>query len=236
MVTAQIGRGTVEVNISRISNLVADLDTQIAKNWVQQFQKLANQLSIKFDLSLTQISQCPGVIINRDPEVTAKEKGEVFSGLQKALLLCNQERDREGLFLSKELSRLLTLLKQQIHKMTQYAGQADKIFRQRMTERLERMKVESVDPQRLTAEIALQLDKTDITEEIARLKEHIDAIGRILKERKESVGKKLDFFSQELLREANTIGSKSNIVGLTHAVVESKALIEKFKEQIQNVE
>ena len=92
-----------------------------------------------------------------------------------------------------------------------------------------------VDPQRISQEIVIQLEKADISEEITRLTEHIMNFEKLV-EMPIVEGKKLDFYTQELLREANTIGSKSQVAGITEAVVEAKTLIERIREQVQNIE
>lgn len=92
-----------------------------------------------------------------------------------------------------------------------------------------------IDEQRLAQEVVIYIDKSDISEEIQRLGAHIEAIKKLLNQ-PGSIGKKLDFYAQELLREVNTIGSKSSNAGLTQVVVDAKAIVEKYREQVQNVE
>ncbi|HRO67069.1 MAG TPA: DUF1732 domain-containing protein [Pseudobdellovibrionaceae bacterium] len=92
-----------------------------------------------------------------------------------------------------------------------------------------------MDPQRVLQEIVLQLDKADINEELQRLAEHTKNYRQMLQVQ-DPEGKKLDFYTQELLREVNTIGSKSQVAKITQAVVEAKTLIERLREQVQNVE
>ena len=92
-----------------------------------------------------------------------------------------------------------------------------------------------MDAQRISQEIVIQLEKADINEEITRLAEHLKNFEKII-EAQVVEGKKLDFYTQELLREVNTIGSKSQVAGITEAVVESKTLIERIREQVQNIE
>jgi len=92
-----------------------------------------------------------------------------------------------------------------------------------------------VDAQRLAQEAALQADKMDISEEVVRLKAHISAYSSELT-KPGAKGKKLDFFTQELLREVNTIASKSSYAKINHLSVEAKSIIEKIKEQVQNLE
>ena len=92
-----------------------------------------------------------------------------------------------------------------------------------------------MDQQRLMQEIVLQLEKSDINEELQRLQEHIKNYKKLLVSAS-SEGKKMDFYTQELLREVNTIGSKSQVAKLTQAVVEAKTMIERLREQVQNIE
>ena len=94
---------------------------------------------------------------------------------------------------------------------------------------------DEIDEQRLAQEVIIYVDKSDISEEIQRLGAHINAIKSLMNQ-KGSIGKKLDFYAQELLREVNTIGSKSSTAELTHVVVEAKGIVEKYREQVQNVE
>ncbi len=97
------------------------------------------------------------------------------------------------------------------------------------------MKGNELDMTRLTQEIVIQLERADINEELSRLQEHIKNYRQLIMS-KEAEGKKLDFYTQELLREVNTIGSKSQVAKITSAVVEAKTLIERLREQVQNVQ
>jgi uncharacterized protein (TIGR00255 family) len=91
------------------------------------------------------------------------------------------------------------------------------------------------DPDRLVQEVAIALDRSDVSEELTRLESHLAALGGLL-QAKGDVGKRIEFLLQELLREVNTIGSKANHLPLTQAVLEAKGEIEKLKEQVANVE
>jgi uncharacterized protein (TIGR00255 family) len=106
----------------------------------------------------------------------------------------------------------------------------------RYRDRLQKLGFSGVlDDQRIAQEIVMQLDRADVSEELTRLKEHLKAYRQLLSSQ-ESHGKKLDFYAQELLREVNTIGSKSQIAKLTGLVVDAKTVVEKIREQVQNVE
>ena len=119
--------------------------------------------------------------------------------------------------------------------MEGWREEAMKSSHQRLKSRLAAVEAEQTDASRLALETALLIDKMDVHEEVVRLREHLKAC-RGLIQAGEARGKKLDFYCQELLREVNTIGSKSQLASLTHVVVEAKSVIEKFREQVQNIE
>ncbi len=98
-----------------------------------------------------------------------------------------------------------------------------------------RLKGNEIDPARLSQEIVIQLEKADINEELSRLSEHIKNYRQLVSS-SQGEGKKLDFYTQELLREVNTIGSKSQVAKITQSVVEAKTVIERLREQVQNVQ
>ena len=149
---------------------------------------------------------------------------------------CVKERKREGVSLKKDLLGLLGELKEKTDEMQSWQTQVRAILLERMKKRLEGVEKDlGLDPQRVAQEAALLADKADIAEELSRLDEHIKQC-RALVSGSESVGKKLDFYCQELLREVNTVGSKSQVSQLTQIVVDAKAIVERFREQVQNVE
>ncbi|MCB0391827.1 MAG: DUF1732 domain-containing protein, partial [Bdellovibrionales bacterium] len=127
----------------------------------------------------------------------------------------------------------LTKLSKVRQKMERMRQQANDELKLKYQEKLK--KWSHYDEHRISQEIASLLDKADINEELSRLNEHVKGCHNILNIQL-PVGKKLDFYSQEILREINTIGSKSQIAKLTEQVVEAKSIVERFREQVQNVE
>ena len=120
--------------------------------------------------------------------------------------------------------------------MTQLREEINHHLKEKMESRLKtRWSELELDSQRLQQELAILWDKSDITEELSRLKEHLLHYRNLLQS-DHAQGKKLDFYTQELLREVNTIGSKSPMAQLTHIVVTAKTEIEKLREQVQNIE
>ncbi|MCB0408161.1 MAG: DUF1732 domain-containing protein, partial [Bdellovibrionales bacterium] len=149
----------------------------------------------------------------------------------------HKERDREGKALKKELLHLLSQLKKSLKTVESMTESIRKELEKRFGDRLSQFSTGiDIDPQRVAQEVAVALDKCDIREEISRLDEHLSMFQSLVDNDSEPRGKKLDFYCQELLREFNTIGSKSSQAKLTQTVVDAKSIIEKLREQVQNIE
>jgi uncharacterized protein (TIGR00255 family) len=146
-------------------------------------------------------------------------------------------RETEGRALSSELGARLETLRELVREMRERAAGIAETQRTKLKERVERLLggATGIDPQRMENEIALIADRSDATEELARLESHFDQFGRTLLE-SGPVGRKLDFLLQEMGRELNTVGSKSPDAAVAHLVVESKTELERIREQVQNVE
>jgi uncharacterized protein (TIGR00255 family) len=151
-------------------------------------------------------------------------------------LACDSERRREGLALKKILRSYLDQLQSIVVNIGRSRVEAGQRIQERYRLRLEKLCLSNeVDAHRIAQEIAIQLDKADINEEIDRLGEHV-RVWKAMLNASGHQGKKMDFYTQELLREINTIGSKAQWTVITHQVVEGKTIIEKLREQVQNVE
>lgn len=241
ILSEKIKRGTADVFVNRRvkaqkkSHLV--VNTALAKQYTEAYRKLGKDLRLSSDLHLEVIARLPEVVkVEEFSEPDPKEKSLLIGAFRKAMVACLKEREREGKALRKDLMDLLSSLEKRVNAIAGLRGEANAQLQERFETRLAgRLKpgVE-VDPQRLSQEIVLQLEKADINEELQRLAEHTKNYRQILMA--EPDGKKLDFYTQELLREVNTIGSKSQVARITQEVVEAKTLIERLREQVQNVE
>lgn len=234
-------RGTVDVYIHRKAGGDSKVEgtkirTQHARYWAGQLRALSKDIGIKQDLSLRDILQMPMVLEHQDrAALMPGEMKQVEAHLRKAAAKAEAFRVREGAMLKKEVLNLLKNLEERVEEMTKWRDEAMKSSHQRLKSRITGLENENLDASRLALETALLIDKMDVHEEVVRLREHIKAC-RGLVMVNEARGKKLDFYCQELLREVNTIGSKSQLSSLTQAVVDAKSLIEKFREQVQNIE
>ncbi|HMN68414.1 MAG TPA: YicC family protein [Bdellovibrionales bacterium] len=235
-------RGTVDVYMHR--KLAAENRLQSvkvreanARYWAKTMTALAKDLGIKSDLTLRDVLQMPFVLEHQDRQNLAPgELRAVEKELKKSRERCEQVRWREGVMLKKELLLQLKNLEKLMDKMSGWRDEALKGAEQRLKTRLATLDGEPLDASRLALETALIIDKMDVHEEIVRLTEHLKACRALIAGGKEARGKKLDFYCQELLREVNTVGSKSQLASLTQVVVEAKSVIEKFREQVQNIE
>jgi uncharacterized protein (TIGR00255 family) len=242
LVTKKISRGTVDVYINRRLGIATEaVDVQVrstlAKKWLKAYKTLAKDLKLKQQPNLEMIARVPDVLaIDERTEVQDEERELVTDLLKKAVDMCDQERLREGKSLQTELKRLLGQLADKVKFMESAREAANQELERKFRERLDRLGIEGqIEPQRLAQEVVMQIDKTDIAEEMQRLKEHLKAYNELVDD-KESHGKKMDFYAQELLREVNTVGSKSHVTALTTAVIDSKSIVERIREQVQNAE
>lgn len=237
-------RGTLDVYVNRVSAKSAskiNVNIALAKNWLGSYQELAKSLKMNAKPDLELLSRIPEIFeVDSRIGVTDAEKKIALKLLRAAAENCDKERQREGQGLERELTALIERLEEIAHLSERLKTAAKAELEKRMLTRLQdhlgKLGFEGkLDEQRIAQEIVIGLDKTDISEELVRLRAHLKAYRALIKNQNPE-GKKLDFYAQELLREVNTIGSKSHIAELTNLVVEAKTLVEKIREQVQNAE
>ena len=166
---------------------------------------------------------------------TEKEKAALFKGVEKALQQLVSMREKEGQALARDITERIKALTKLHSKIASEASEAPKILQERLLTRVAKLTTEvTLDPSRLAVEVALLADRTDVSEELVRLTSHFDQIHGSLRQSGE--GKRLDFLLQECNREFNTIGSKAQRASVQTAVVDSKVILEKIREQVQNLE
>ena len=240
-----IQRGTLNVYVTcglpAHSNLIeVTIDPVLVKKWAEAYQQIARILSLsksnKLSLDISSFQH----LITQKSAIRSSEKKLFLTTFNKALFVLDVERKREGKALLRELKVLLSLLNKSIKSIEVLERQTPKSLEKQLKNKLKSMSLSyESDPKRWTAEMFSQINKSDITEEIVRLKEHIKAFQKELTsplKSKDMKGKKLDFYTQEMFREINTVAMKASHVKTCRLVVESKSLIEKMKEQVQNIE
>jgi len=239
-------RGTVDIYISRKLKTAHSagkvvINTKLAQEYLKSFKKLAKDLKLNDAIRFDLISRQNDVIIMEETDTLNQQEVVLLKkAFEVALKKFEQEKIREGGALKKDLSKNLTALQKHVLKISKLRDDANKYLQEKFEAKIKsrlpkELAGQSVDPQRISQEIVIQLEKADINEELIRLTEHLKNFEKLI-ENSVVEGKKLDFYTQELLREVNTIGSKSQVAGITESVVEAKTLIERIREQVQNIE
>ena len=242
-ITKFFTRGTVDIYVNRRSLEQSEIKvaSEIGQKWAKAYRDLAKTLKIAPKLSIEHIATLPNVmVIETISEISTSEKKTFYQVCDQAVKQCLKERIREGQALKKGISEMLVSFKENVAQIEAIRSEANGALEARLKKRLFEKANETfggldLDPIRFAQEVVYQIDRSDINEEVQRLNEHIQHIVNLI-ESKECHGKKLDFYCQELLRETNTIGAKSQIAELTRLVVLAKTTIEKIKEQVQNIE
>lgn len=214
------------------------LNTALARAYACELHRLAGELGLPGSVSLDLIVRSPGVLITdqeaMDPEAfwPAAEKA-----LRQALAALVGMRKREGEHLAKDLATRIATMGKSVVRVAKRAPLAVKNCQKQLADRLKKAGMEHTDipEQRWLQEILLFADKMDISEELTRLQSHFQQFEDCRKSTT-PVGRTLDFLAQEMNREINTIGSKANDSVISREVVILKTELEKFREQVQNVE
>lgn len=235
-------RGTVDIHIHfghQLPKGEVVFNTTVAKQWMQKAEKAFKELKIKPEFTAQDILNIPDFVqMSEANNITDKEKKLLLQCVEQALEKCQKERAREGMELQKVcLGYTQDFIKMHGQITSERAKFSDEIYK-RTKERFEKLLKDqniSASEERLLQEVAHLVEKSDVEEELIRFLEHVRNVEKLLKS-KGSDGKKLDFYAQELLREVNTIGSKSQYATITEKVVALKSKIEQFREQVQNIE
>jgi uncharacterized protein (TIGR00255 family) len=210
---------------------------EIAKEYVKYMSQMADEFGLENDIRISSLARFPEVF---SMEEVALDEEALWSQLQGTLEgACKQfvkSREVEGERLKEDLLNKLTEMSGYVSFIEERSPQIITEYRQRLIEKIADLLGDTkVDEARVVQEVTIFADKVCVDEEIVRLKSHIEATKEALLSG-ESVGRKLDFIAQEMNREANTILSKSTDLEISNVGIELKTLIEKVREQIQNIE
>ncbi len=241
IVASRLVRGRVAVNITldRKDGEVTSIRIRedLVRSVVKQCEQAASRTGIASGVTMADLIRIPGLMIMEeravDPETVAPV---VERAVRAALKECEAMRKREGETLGADLGRRVDALRKHVAYIRRRAPRLVREYRQQLRERIERLR-EDVDipADRLEREVILYADRSDITEELTRLLSHLEQADTLLSKGK-AVGRSLDFLAQELLREINTVGSKSSDAAVAQRVVTFKSELERFREQVQNIE
>ncbi len=238
----RLSRGRVDVNLQyeRHEETSYELNRPLINGFLAAMRSMKEEFNLDGEPDLNVIARLPNVIVASKSEATPEFFAAVETVILDALDDLERMREVEGGLLAEELASRLAGIENRIPAIESEAAKIAVEFHERLSKRINDMlaKTDSqidIDQGRLTQEVAYLADRADISEEITRLRTHIEHFRSIMKEDKD-VGKRLDFLTQELNREANTITSKTNNMIVKENALAIKSEIEKIREQVQNVE
>lgn len=241
-VRKRIRRGTVQV-IVRANRLRSGdeyrLNDEVLSSYRRQLEPLCDQWQ-QPPVPLESLLPLPGVIVENVAALhdATEDWPAINETLEAAIDHLERMRLEEGRAMAADLRNNARLAAESLQQIQRRAPLVAENYRSRLTERVQKSLADLqvvLDPADLLREVSLFADRSDVSEEIVRLRSHLDQFDQLL-DAAESSGRKFDFLTQEMLREANTIGSKANDVEIARQVIEIKTAIERIREMIQNVE
>lgn len=241
-INSSVSRGKIDfylfIDSAKESGYDISINEEIALGYVNAFKYLSKKFKIKNDLTSTFFSKIPDVIKLKKKEVDETELTEqVLLVLSQALESYNSMRFIEGEKLAQYVNENLDTILGTVSEIEKLAPESVENYKNRLKAKMiETLEGREYDEQRLITEVAIFADKIDVGEEMVRLRSHISQFKDLMNGDTQAIGKKLDFIVQEMNREINTIGSKCNSIEITRLVVDTKSVIEKIREQIQNIE
>jgi len=242
-VREHIKRGTVQVSLRIDRARSSDdyrLDPAVLSGYRNQLDKLYQDWHMAQPVSVEQLLALPGVVQQNGASSFDLERDWplVREALDEAMRQMTKMRADEGRAMAADLAANCATVAGELDAIDSRAPLVREAYRDRLTDRisksLEEFKI-TLQPGDLIRELSIYAERSDISEEIVRLRSHLEQFGATL-ELDESSGRKLEFLTQEMFRETNTIGSKANDVQISRHVIEIKAAIERIREMIQNVE
>jgi uncharacterized protein (TIGR00255 family) len=241
-ISSRLSRGRVDVMLSfeRTDEVVYELNRPLIAGYVKALKQMQDEFQLTGEPDLNVIARLPNVLQTSKDDLSEAMKNGIEAALSDALNELETMREIEGEALKSVLNQHLQNIESQTAIIEPNAGLVVEVYRTKLSKRLNEFlaKTDSqieLDQARLAQEVAFLAEKSDISEELARLKSHVGQF-REIGESNSDVGKRLDFLTQELNREANTILSKSTDLVIKDAALAIKAEIEKLREQVQNVE
>lgn len=241
LIKQRVSRGRLEVSVQMEDTSSEEqrfeLDISLAKDLHQALKSLKENLNLPGEIGLDTLTNFRDIFVRKEVEIDLeKEWVSLQAALESALTNLEQMRQNEGLNLRTDFLNRLKNVEDLTGRIAEKGPLALNAARDRLAERVAELSggIE-IDPSRLAQEVAFLAERSDISEELVRIKSHLAQFREML-DRREPMGRKMEFLLQEFNREANTIGSKANDAGVSYLTVEIKSELEKMREQVQNVE
>lgn len=240
LISEKLKRGKVDVFVTFENNSAEGkqikINTEIAKIYIDELKKLAEQEAISANIEVTEISKYPDVLSIQNTQDEDKIKKELLEVTNTAVERLIQMRQAEGSKIAEDLLKRIQYIKQKIEKISKLSTGLIEEYVVKLENRIKEILVnQEIDESRLAQEVVIYADKCSIEEEVTRLDSHILQFEKLINSN-EAIGKKLDFIIQEMNRETNTIGSKANNLDITNGVIDIKTELENIREQVQNIE
>ena len=239
---SRLSRGRVDANISfeRTGEVAYELNRPLIAGFISALRSMQQEFEITGEPDINVLARLPGAMQPVRDGIGEEMIAGVERAIDEALNELEQMRLREGEALAAEMRSRLDEIARHVPVIEAAAGGLVEAYRARLQKRISELVTRNgqgveLDPARLSQEVAYLADRSDISEEIARLKSHLTQFGETIDGEGET-GKRLDFLLQELNREANTVLSKSTEMVIKEAALAIKAEVEKLREQVQNVE
>ena len=241
-VSARLSRGRVDININfdRTGETKYELNQGIIAGYVDALRDIQRQFNLTGDIDVNAVARLPGALTTAREGLNDAERAAIYDALDQALNDLETMRASEGAALTDEMRGRVAKIEATVPLIEAQAANLVNAYRERLEKRISELvarggQLLDLDPGRLAQEVAYLADRSDVTEELARLKSHLEQFRDALNTSGE-IGKRLDFLLQELNREANTVLAKSTDVAIKEAALVVKAEVEKLREQVQNAE
>lgn len=240
-ITGSVARGKVDVYVGvkdkEDKSVKITLNASIVEGYIAAATEINSRFGVHNDLSATSLLRLPdAIIIDKDEPDIDEINEQVTSALNEAVSSYNSVRSEEGSRLCADIIYRAELISKMVDFVEERSPESVVEYREKISQRMTEILGDTdIAEQRILSEAAIFADKVSVTEEIVRLRSHLEQLHGMINGNLPS-GRKLDFLVQELNREVNTIGSKASDYPITKTVVDIKAEIEKIREQIQNLE
>jgi uncharacterized protein (TIGR00255 family) len=243
LISSRLSRGRVDIsiNLERTGESTYEINRNLIAAYIKALRDIQNEFSLAGDVDINTLTRLPGALGPARSGIDEATADAIIRAINDALNELEKMRGIEGAALGEEMRVRLSKIEAELPLIEDGAAHIIDTYRQRVHKRISELlargdtQVIEVDAGRLAQEVAYLADRSDITEELARLRSHLEQF-RVTINGGGEVGKRLDFLLQELNREANTVLSKSTEIVIKDAGLAIKAEIEKLREQVQNVE
>lgn len=237
IIKKSFSRGKIEltVDIYDWNNVKpVSLNTDLMKKYYYELESLQKDLKINESLKFDSLLLLEGITQKERSVLSDKSKKDIYNSLDTVISKTIDMRKKEGVSIKKDITTSLSLIAKDVNRIKALSKTAIEDKKEALKNKLKSLTDGNIDNARIYTEIAIMADKLDINEELVRMNDHLEKLKVLLKE-KDQMGRKLDFLSQELFREINTIASKSNNSEIAHMVVDVKNHIDKIREHCRNI-